>query len=313
MPGMLHRALIVLALTAATTLGSGCVTKAQHDALQRELDETEAALRTEQAAERTAYEEQLTLMQGRVQELEAELRQAEEEVERYQQQVAALENAAAAQDADLARIEQQLRDTEKELAAVLDKRSALKASLDQMQDALAELRERQRAADRRVADYRAMLRRFAGLIDAGKLQVKIVDGRMVLSLPMDILFASGRASLTEEGHSSLLEVGQGLATIRDRQFQIEGHTDDVPIKTAKFPSNWELGAARALVVLRTLEEGGVRSQQLSAATYGEHRPTAKNDSDQGRAANRRIEIVVVPDLSDLPGYQELEKLGGGSR
>ncbi|MCA9656261.1 MAG: OmpA family protein [Myxococcales bacterium] len=309
---MWNRALLVLAVaTLEAGLGAGCVTKAQHEALQRELDETEAALRGEQAAERTAYEEQLALRDGRVSELEAELANAEAEAERFRLEIAALEDAAAGQDAELARLEQQLHDTEKELAAVLDKRSALKASLEQMESALAELRERQRAADRRVADYRAMLQRFAGLIDAGKLRVRIVDGRMVLSLPMDILFASGQARLTEEGHASLLEVGKGLATIRDRQFQVEGHTDDVPIKTAKFPSNWELGAARALVVLRTLEEGGVTPAQLSAATYGENRPTAKNDSDEGRAANRRIEIVVVPDLSDLPGYDELQKLGGG--
>lgn len=306
---MSHRALIVLAAT--TTLAAGCVTKAEHEKLQRELDETEAALRGEQAAERSAYEEQLALRNGRVQDLEVALEQLEEERDRFRQQVAALETATADQDAELARIEAQLRSTEKELASVLEKRSALRASLDQMESALAELRERQRAADRRVADYRAMLRRFAGLIDAGKLQVKIVDGRMVLSLPMDILFASGRASLTDEGRASLREVGQGLATIPERQFQVEGHTDDVPINTAKFPSNWELGAARALVVLRALEEGGVSPEQLSAATYGEYRPAAKNDSDTGRAANRRIEIVIVPDLSELPGHDELEKLGGG--
>ncbi|MEX1368878.1 MAG: OmpA family protein [Nannocystaceae bacterium] len=294
------------ALAVATCLGTGCVTKSKHDALQRELDETEAALRGEQAAERTAYEEQLALLEGT-------LEQAEAEAQRYTRQIAAMENAMAAQDAELARLEQHLRDTEKELAAVLDKRSALQASLEQMESALTELRQRQQAADRRVAEYRAMLRRFAALIDAGKLQVKIVDGRMVLSLPMDILFASGRASLTDEGRSSLLEVGQGLATIPERQFQVEGHTDDVPINTAKFPSNWELGAARALVVLRALQEGGVSPQQLSAATYGEHRPAARNDSDRGKAANRRIEIVVVPDLSDLPGYEELQKLGGETR
>ena len=109
----------------------------------------------------------------------------------------------------------------------------------------------------------------------------------------------------------LLALALGLTLGSASAAAHEGHTDDVPIKTAKFPSNWELGAARALVVLRTLEEGGVTPAQLSAATYGENRPTAKNDSDEGRAANRRIEIVVVPDLSDLPGYDELQKLGGG--
>jgi chemotaxis protein MotB len=130
---------------------------------------------------------------------------------------------------------------------------------------------------------------------------------------MDILFASGKADLTAEGRASLLEVGAGLATIVDRHFQVEGHTDNVPIRTSRFPSNWELGAARALVVLRALVDGGVPAGQLSAATYGELHPTASNDTEAGRKANRRIEIVVVPDLSTLPGYDELNRLSKGTR
>ena len=308
MRGMWTRALLV---PLAATLTVGCVTKSKYDALQHDLDETEAALRMEQAAQRSAYEEQLSEANGETQTLSAALEQATKDREGYRRQVAALENEMANQDAELARLEQRLAGTEKELAAVIERRSALKASLDQMESALGELRARQQAADRRVADYRAMLKRFASLIDAGKLEVKGVDGRMVLALPMDILFSSGQAALTEPGHASLLEVAEVLATIPKRNFQVEGHTDNVPIKTTKFPSNWELGAARALVVLDALEEGGVPSTQLSAASYGEYRPSARNDDAKGRSANRRIEIVVMPDLSTLPGYDELNELSKG--
>jgi len=295
---------------ALTPLVNGCVTKAKHDDLKRQLDDTEAALRAEQRAEQSAYEEQLKLLGDRVETLDAAIERARNEAEDYRRQIALLETASANQDAELARLEERLSTTEGELVAVLDKRTALKASLVQMEAALAELRERQRAADRRVDEYRDMLRRFASLIDAGKLQVKVVDGRMVLTLPMDILFSSGRAMLTEEGHASIIEVGQGLATIPEREFQVEGYTDDVPIHSAKFPSNWELGSARALVVLRALEEGGVSPSRLSAATFGEHRPLGSNESAEGRAINRRIEIAIVPDLSSLPGYEELNRLGG---
>lgn len=311
MPGMRTRAvpvtIVVLALGAC--LGAtGCVTKTKHDALQRELDETEAALRSEQEAERQAYEEQLQTRDARITDLEAALAEAQVEADAARRQVVSLQAMLTAKQAELADLEQRLADGERELAEVLKRRAALKDSLDQMSAALEDLRQRQAAADRRVAEYRDMLTRFAALIDAGKLKVSIIDGRMVLTLPMDILFASGKAGLTDEGRTALLEVGAGLATLADRQLQIEGHTDDVPINTAKFPSNWELGAARALVVLRTLVDAGVPAKQLSAATYGQLRPAASNETPEGRAANRRIEIVVVPDLSTLPGYDELEAL-----
>lgn len=310
MRGMRTRALIVSAIVLGTT---GCVTKSKFEALQRELDDTEVALRAEQEGERQAFAEQLELREARVTTLEQALEQEQNTSDGLRRQIASLQAMIAAKDAELTALEQRQSETERELAAALKKRSDLKQSLDQMSAALEELRQRQAAADRRVAEYRDMLARFATLINAGKLKVSIIDGRMVLTLPMDILFASGKADLTEEGRGSLLEVGAGLATIVDRHFQIEGHTDDVPIKTAKFPSNWELGAGRALVVLRALVDGGVPAKQLSAATFGQLRPAASNATAEGRAANRRIEIVVVPDLSTLPGYDELNRLSQGGR
>jgi chemotaxis protein MotB len=307
---MQMRVLFVAAVALAAT---GCVTKAKHDALQRELDDTEVALRAEQESERQAFTEQLQVRDAKVTELEQALAEARSEVDALGRQMVSLQAMIAAKEAALTELEQRQSQTERELAAALKKRSDLKQSLDQMSAALEDLRQRQVAADKRVAEYRDMLARFSKLIDAGKLKVSIIDGRMVLTLPMDILFESGKAELTEEGRSSLLEVGAGLATIVDRHFQVEGHTDDVPIKTARFPSNWELGAARALVVLRALVDGGVPAGQLSAATYGQLHPAASNATPEGRKANRRIEIVVVPDLSTLPGYDELNRLGKGGR
>lgn len=291
----------------------GCVTKAKHDALQRELDDTEVALRAEQESERQAFTEQLESRDARVKDLEGALAQAQKQAGALEQERAALQAAIDAKQDELVKLGKRQGDTERELAAALKKRADLKQSLDEMSAALEELRQRQREADKRVAEYRDMLARFSELIDAGKLKVSIIDGRMVLTLPMDILFASGKADLTEEGRGAIQEVGAGLATIKGRHFQVEGHTDDVPIKTAKFPSNWELGAARALVVLRALAQGGVPGEQLSAATYGELHPTASNATPEGRKANRRIEIVVVPDLSTLPGYEELNRLSKGGR
>jgi chemotaxis protein MotB len=195
-----------------------------------------------------------------------------------------------------------------EKASLLQDQSALQSSVAEMQKALLELSKRKTEADARIAEFRNLLARFKSLIDAGKLRVKIVDGRMVVELATDILFDSGSAKLSDDGQAALAEVALVLASIPDRRFQVEGHTDDVPIKTAQYPSNWELAAGRAVTVVKALVQGGLPAERVSAASYGEFKPAYYNDSPEGRAANRRIEIVVVPDLSQLPGFEELTRI-----
>ena len=147
-----------------------------------------------------------------------------------------------------------------------------------------------------------------GFIDNGKLKAKIVDGRMVLELQTDILFGSGSADLSAEGAATIREVGGLLAQIPERKFQVEGHTDNVPIKSKKYPSNWELASARAINVVKEMVDAGMPGKRVSAASYADSRPTATNETEEGRAQNRRIEIVIVPDLSDLPGAEQIEKM-----
>jgi chemotaxis protein MotB len=96
-------------------------------------------------------------------------------------------------------------------------------------------------------------------------------------------------------------VASVLAGIPDREFQVEGHTDNVPIATARFPSNWELAAARALSVVHLLQEQGVRPESVSGAAFGEYRPVADNADPAGRRLNRRIEIVMLPNLDVIAG------------
>ncbi|MCA9607361.1 MAG: OmpA family protein, partial [Myxococcales bacterium] len=178
-------------------------------------------------------------------------------------------------------------------------------------EALDELSRRKAQAEARVAEYRNLLARFKALIDAGKLKIRIIDGQMVVQLATDVLFPSGSAVLSENGHNAVVEVTAILKDIADRRFQVAGHTDNVPIKTSRYPSNWELAFDRSMSVVRTMIESGMPPSRVSAASYGEFKPTAPNDTDEGKAQNRRIEIMVVPDLSTLPGAEELEKLGDG--
>lgn len=279
-------------------LAGGCVTLGTHEELQQRHAETQEKLAAAVLEEATRTRE-LDVTTQKVRDLDAALI-AE------QKKSAALAAAHEAKAAELASANAALR---AELSQVVKDKSALKASVDEMKLALDELARRKAEADKRIAEYRSLLSRFQSLIDAGKLRVKIVDGRMVVALASDILFSSGSAALSKDGKASVAEVASVLSQIPDRKFQVEGHTDNVPIRTEQFPSNWELASARALTVLKTMVDAGLPADRVSAASFGESKPAASNDTPEGKAQNRRIEIVVVPDLSQLPGFEELQKVG----
>ena len=147
------------------------------------------------------------------------------------------------------------------------------------------------------------------MVDAGQIKVTVRNGRMLLVLPNDILFDSGKVELKDEGKTAIANVAKVLAGMADRHFLVAGHTDNVPIKTHKFRSNWELSTQRAVEVTRLMVEGGMKPSQLGAAGYADFDPAASNDTPDGQKQNRRIEIVVEPNLSELPS---LEGLGGAA-
>jgi chemotaxis protein MotB len=184
-------------------------------------------------------------------------------------------------------------------------KGSLSASLAEKERALEELRQREKQAQARLATFRGMLERFRSMIDSGKLRVRVVRGRMVVELSENILFDSGKANLKKEGKEALTQVAGVLASIADRDFQITGHTDDVPIKSSRFPSNWELSTARAVEVTRFLAQQGVDPTRLSAAGYADTQPVASNSDAPGRQQNRRIEIVLMPNLDELPDLSAL--------
>ncbi len=196
-----------------------------------------------------------------------------------------------------------LQDRLKKAGQSLDQLSTEKGSL---QGALAEtrkqlddLRKQQAAAEARLAQFQDLIQKFRKLAEAGKLKVVLRQGRMLIELPTDVLFDSGKSELRKEGRETLSEVGKILATMPDRRFQVAGHTDNVKISTARFPSNWELSTARGVEVLRVLLDAKVKPENLSAAGYGEFDPVAGNDTPDNKQKNRRIEITLVPNLEEF--------------
>ena len=183
----------------------------------------------------------------------------------------------------------------------------LAKALDEQKKRMEELRKAQEAAQKRAALLQQLMAKFQKMIDAGELTVVVRNGRLVLQLRNDVLFDSGQVTLKDAGKNALKEVAKILKTLNDRDFQVAGHTDDVPISTQRFPSNWELSAARAVNVVKFLEDEGVAPGVLSAAGYSEYDPVAANETSGGKAKNRRIEIVLQPNLAELvkiPGLKE---------
>ena len=148
------------------------------------------------------------------------------------------------------------------------------------------------------------------LVDKGLLIIEVNEGRVTLALRSDVLFAKGSAELSADGKDTVQQLARALGRRSpDRDFQVEGHTDSDPINTAQFPNNWYLGAARGITVTEAMIAAGFPRNHLSAATYSDTRPSQSNANDGGQALNRRIEVVLVPDVSGI--YKRLEKQGGG--
>jgi len=187
--------------------------------------------------------------------------------------------------------------SDREKVELLEKLAKMNKTLEDMQRA-------QEAAEKRAKAFRDLVAKFKAMVDAGKLQVEVRNGLMIVKLPDNILFDPGKTDLKKEGQEAIAQVTSILNGIEGRKFQVAGHTDNRPIRAGKFRDNWELSAQRALTVTDLMIKSGMDPKRLSAAGYADVLPVATNDSDDGRKQNRRIEIVLVPNLEDLPSIDD---------
>jgi chemotaxis protein MotB len=203
-------------------------------------------------------------------------------------------------------LSQRLRSVGQSVETLAGEKGSLSKALADTRARLEELRRQEAAAEARAAQFRELAARFQKLVDAGQLKVIMRGGRMVLELSNDVLFDSGKTDLKPVGKQTLVEVAAVLRGMPERRFQVAGHTDNVKIATPRFPSNWELSTARAVEVVKLLGDSGMDPRTLSAAGYGEFAPVVTNDTPEGRAKNRRIEITLVPNLDELVGVAGAE-------
>ncbi len=132
------------------------------------------------------------------------------------------------------------------------------------------------------------------------VSLNMEDRGLVITFLDEILFDSGKAKIKSEAHDALDRVASVVTSkAADMDIGVEGHTDNQPIKYSGWASNWELSTARATAVLHYLEEKGVAPKHLAAIGYGENRPVADNATEEGRRKNRRVEIVILPELKKV--------------
>ena len=186
------------------------------------------------------------------------------------------------------------------LSSLKTQTGAMIQDISQKEKQIAELLKAQEAARKRAKMFKDLVGKFQQMIDSGKLQVEIRKGKMIVKMSDKILFAPGRDRLKKDGAMAMEQVTQILAGIGGRSFQVAGHTDNVPIKSRRFKSNWELSASRAVNVVKFMVEKGMDPNRVSAAGYGQFDPVGDNNTPEGRAINRRIEITLMPSIEELP-------------
>lgn len=286
----------------ALALLTGCVSSGRYDAAVAESAKVREQLQHERAAEKarsTADQRELLALRGQIAAAQLENQQAREQLADAQKRAGSCGKSLDEATALNASLRKELQRLGKDVDQLLSAKGALASSLDQARARLDELRRAQAAAEARAALFRDVALRLKRMLDAGDLQIALRSGRMVLILPNDVLFDSGKADLKQHGKETVIAVGEVLATLDKRRFQVAGHTDDQPIRYSGFPSNWELSTARALAVVNLLIKSGMHPETLSAAGYGQFDPIQPNDTPENKAKNRRTEITLQPNIDEL--------------
>jgi chemotaxis protein MotB len=175
--------------------------------------------------------------------------------------------------------------------------------------------ERHLRQERMQKMARAVMQALAPLLDDEKVRVTQSRVGIAVEINAGVLFAPGSAVLEQRAEKALRAVAP-LIKDADYPIQVEGHTDDVAIRTPVFPSNWELSTARASSVVRALVDAGIEPSRLSALGFGEHRPLVPNDTPEGRARNRRVVIrllsVEADPVTEIPIKVPLEDGAGNA-
>jgi chemotaxis protein MotB len=182
-----------------------------------------------------------------------------------------------------------------ELSADVERLRLLEAELSSnLASREAELSEKRQVLDQLSGTYAGLVEDLEAEVAAGQIQIEQLREGLRLNLSQEILFSSGSSTLNPRGQEVLRAVAGRLQSVPNA-VEVQGHTDNVALHpSARYPSNWELAAARAANVVRLFVEAGMTAERFTVVSFGEFAPIASNDTPEGRAQNRRIEIRLKP-------------------
>lgn len=250
----------------------------------------------------STLEEKLKAKEAEKKNLETELSKLKEEDANLKQLLDAKKDELTRNVTDLraklSEKEGRIKETENELKAKDMQIAELKTAIAGLsQEKSKALEEKEKAIEELKKTYTSLVTELNEEIKKGEIAVTQLRDKLSLSMVDKILFDSGSADVKKDGKKVLDRVAEILKKVSDKQIRIEGHTDNVPIGpriAKKFATNWELSNARATNVVRYLQEKGIDPKLLSPAGYAEYRPVELNETDEGKAKNRRIGIVLIP-------------------
>lgn len=218
------------------------------------------------------------------------LKGADERAEKARLDLVTAEASARSLQDRVKGLEEQLDKTREEKSAIANEREQLADEVAEKEAELAKLKQ----------TYGSLRDKLQAEIKKGDILLSEANGRIKVDLVDKVLFDSGQADLSPRGQEVLSRVAQVLKDVDDKTINVSGHTDDSPITdklVTKYPTNWELSVARAVNVVRYLnEQGKVPAKRLAASGYSQYHPVASNANGIGRAKNRRIEILLSPEL-----------------
>jgi chemotaxis protein MotB len=193
----------------------------------------------------------------------------------------------------LQRVQTRLEDANGNLANALAENEKLKDQVASLQTQIGDL---QKERDLAAQMSKSLENEMRADLESKDVTISKLQGKLTVNILDRVMFDSGEAILKPEGEAVLQKIAALLAGHPTLKIHVIGHTDNVPMHNARFASNWELSAARALAAVHFLtERGGVDPRRVGAVGYGEYRPIADNSTSEGRAKNRRIAITILPD------------------
>jgi len=309
------RQMYVVAALIAVLMLSGCVMKSDYTARLADIEglqKNKVSLEEKnQAAEKALAEQQkkneeLTKQKSELEKQKAELEKQkanltaenamirntlETKKDQLSREVVDLKNRQSENSARIKTLEDELLARNNQIAGL----TAQMALVSQEKETAIADKERALAGVKNT--YDSLVSELKQEIKQGEVQITQLKDKLTVNMVEKILFDSGSAVIKKNGTRVLDRVAEILKGLRGQQIKVEGHTDNVPIGPGlaeKFPTNWELSTARATTVVRYLQGRGVSPTVLSAEGYADYRPVSPNDSDEGKAKNRRIEIVLIP-------------------